>query len=77
MIFAVPPRSHVINLPSRAWNAKKQMFHETGTAHSKWSKPCFNALYEWFCFVFPRVNEYFIIFGRYTETDKYTNANYW
>lgn len=46
MIFAVPVRSHVINLPSRAWNTKKQMFHKTGTAHSKWSKSWLNALYE-------------------------------
>lgn len=33
-------------------------------------------VYEWFYFVFLRVNEYFIIFACYTETDKCTNANY-
>lgn len=35
MIFAGLVRSQVINLQSTAWNAKKQMFHMTGTAHSK------------------------------------------
>lgn len=51
------------------------MFHGTGTAHGKWSKACFNALYEKFCIVFPRVNEYFIIFGWYTENHKYTSTS--
>lgn len=31
--------------------------HETGIAHSKWGKTCFNLSYEWFCFIFPRVND--------------------
>lgn len=73
--FPVPVSSHVINLLSSARNPMKQMFHETGTVHGKWSKPCFNALYEWFYFVFLRVHEYFIFFGLYAENDKHTNGN--